>query len=115
MPERLSSAENLHGLPETRLEHEPDRESTPSLHSPAPFENAPLRQYEEKSLSCAPHQLETLAAAEAVDGWAIFDTTVDPESPGDILVQFRRPLAETKETQLRQRNKEGEEQGEVPD
>jgi hypothetical protein len=34
--------------------------------------------------------LERIARAEAVDGWALLDTTVDPDRPGSIFAHFRR-------------------------
>ncbi len=47
--------------------------------------------YEEKAVSCAPHELERVARAEAADGWTLLDTTVDERTPGLILAYFRRP------------------------
>jgi len=49
---------------------------------------------EEKAESCAPFDIERLARAEAVDGWSLWDTTVDPARPGMILAHFRRPARE---------------------
>lgn len=47
-------------------------------------------QYEHKHVSCLPMDLERVARAEAVDGWALTDTTVDPEGSGNIRAHFRR-------------------------
>ncbi len=46
---------------------------------------------DEKAERCAPHALEHLVRAEAVDGWSLWDTTIDPHDPGMLLVHFRRP------------------------
>lgn len=47
--------------------------------------------FEEKAVSCAPHDLERAARAEAAEGWSLLDTTVDEAAPGMILAHFRRP------------------------
>jgi hypothetical protein len=54
----------------------------------------PAAYFEEKAESCAPFDLDRVARSEAVDGWAMMDTTVDPARPGRILVHFRRPARE---------------------
>lgn len=48
--------------------------------------------YEEKAVSCAPMDVDRIARAEAVDGWALHDTTVDDRAPDRIVAHFRRPL-----------------------
>lgn len=48
--------------------------------------------YEEKAVSCAPMDVDRVARAEAVDGWALHDTTVDDRAPDRIVAHFRRPL-----------------------
>lgn len=64
----------------------------------SPLEAVPLEDpaafFEEKAESCAPFDLDRVAHSEAVDGWAMMDTTVDPARPGRILVHFRRPARE---------------------
>jgi hypothetical protein len=47
--------------------------------------------FEEKAVSCAPHDVERAARAEAAEGWSLLDTTVDEAAPGMILAHFRRP------------------------
>lgn len=62
-------------------------------------------EYIERVLDCAPAELEALARREAVDGWELVDTTVDPSSPDRLQAHFRRPAPaqtaarETAETQ----------------
>jgi len=52
---------------------------------------SPARAFEERAVACPPFDLEQVARAEAVDGWALWDTTVDARRPGMILAHFRRP------------------------
>ena len=51
--------------------------------------------YEERSLACDTFDLERLARAEAVDGWHLLDTTIDPHAPGRIVAYFRRGLSQS--------------------
>lgn len=46
--------------------------------------------YEEKSVACTPAELDRIARAEAVDGWALHDTTVDEMAADRIVAHFRR-------------------------
>jgi hypothetical protein len=48
--------------------------------------------FERRHLSCLPMDLERVARAEAVDGWALLDTTLDPDVPGNIVAHLRRPV-----------------------
>jgi hypothetical protein len=48
--------------------------------------------YEERAVSSAAVDLERLARVEAVDGWQLLDTTVDPAAPERIIAHFRRGL-----------------------
>jgi len=48
--------------------------------------------YEEVSLATDSWDLERLTRAEAVDGWTLIDTTVDPNAPDRLLAHFRRAL-----------------------
>jgi hypothetical protein len=48
--------------------------------------------YEERSIATPSYDLDRLARAEAVDGWALVDTTIDPRSPHRVLAHFRRGL-----------------------
>ncbi len=48
-------------------------------------------EYITRVLDCAPAELEALARREAVDGWELVDTTVDPASPDRLQAHFRRP------------------------
>ncbi len=57
-----------------------------------PAEPAAPTVYEEKAVSCAPMDVDRIARAEAVDGWALHDTTVDDRAPDRIVAHFRRPL-----------------------
>lgn len=50
--------------------------------------------YEEVSLAAESWDLDRLVRAEAVDGWTLVDTTIDPSSPQRLLAHFRRPLGE---------------------
>ena len=65
--------------------------------APAPSAAAQTSEgIERKSISCLPMDLERVARAEAVDGWSLNDTTVDPEVSGNILAHFRRPFRSRK-------------------
>ncbi len=48
--------------------------------------------YEEVSRATDSWDLDRLARAEAVDGWMLLDTTVDPSAPNRLLAHFRRAL-----------------------
>lgn len=61
---------------------------TPLVHA----ETFAAGAYEERSLACDTFELERLARAEAVDGWNLLDTTIDPHAPGRIVAYFRRGL-----------------------
>ncbi len=50
--------------------------------------------YEEVSLAVESWDLDRLVRAEAVDGWTLVDTTIDPSSPQRLLAHFRRALPE---------------------
>lgn len=50
--------------------------------------------YEEVSLAADSWDLDRLVRAEAVDGWTLVDTTIDPRSPQRLLAHFRRALPE---------------------
>ena len=54
---------------------------------------AAAETYEEKSRTTPAHDLESLVRGEAVDGWQLMDTTIDPEQPDQLLAYFRRPLS----------------------
>jgi hypothetical protein len=68
---------------------EPDTDDAPAAPDATP--GAPLPVYERKRVSCLPMDVERIARAEAVDGWALLDTTVDPDVPGSIIAHFQRP------------------------
>lgn len=44
----------------------------------------------EQSIACPPAELEALARREAVDGWELVDTTIDPAQPEQLLAHFRK-------------------------
>ena len=48
--------------------------------------------YEEVSRGTDSWDLDRLTRAEAVDGWMLIDTTVDPSAPDRLLAHFRRAL-----------------------
>lgn len=48
--------------------------------------------YEEVSVGTDSWDLDRLTRAEAVDGWTLVDTTVDPTAPDRLLAHFRRAL-----------------------
>lgn len=48
--------------------------------------------YEEVSRATDSWDLDRLIRAEAVDGWTLVDTTVDPAAPDRLLAHFRRAL-----------------------
>lgn len=68
-----------------------DAAACPHCGSPLAAARGAAQIHEEKAEVCAPHALERLVRAEAVDGWALWDTTIDPRDPGMLLVHFRRP------------------------
>lgn len=68
-----------------------DAAACPHCGSPLAAARGTAQIHEEKAEVCAPHALERLVRAEAVDGWALWDTTIDPRDPGMLLVHFRRP------------------------
>ena len=56
-----------------------------------PIPEAPASQsYVAQSIACAPAELEALARREAVDGWELMDTTIDPARPEQLLAHFRK-------------------------
>ncbi|MFN2115131.1 MAG: hypothetical protein ACK2T6_05410 [Anaerolineae bacterium] len=59
---------------------------------------APTVRYDHRSVTCLPMDLERVARAEAVDGWALLDTTIAPDSPGSIVANFRRPARSAQAT-----------------
>lgn len=64
-------------------------------HCGSPMEYLPVTEaataFDEKVERCPAFDLDRLARAEAVDGWALWDTTIDPAQPDRILAHFRRP------------------------
>lgn len=64
--------------------------------------NAGPIAYEEVSRATASWDLDRLIRAEAVDGWTLVDTTVDPSAPDRLLAHFRRALrAEAPSTEVK--------------
>lgn len=63
----------------------------PPADRPAANSAGPIA-YEEVSRATNSWDLDRLIRAEAVDGWTLVDTTVDPGAPDRLLAHFRRAL-----------------------
>lgn len=63
----------------------------PAADRPAADSAGPIA-YEEVSRATDSWDLDRLIRAEAVDGWTLVDTTVDPGAPDRLLAHFRRAL-----------------------
>lgn len=68
-------------------------------HCGSPMEYLPVAEaataFDEKAERCLAFELDRVARAEAVDGWALWDTTIDPAQPDRILAHFRRPARQS--------------------